>query len=231
MQAISKATDYALLNILWILCSLPVFTAGAALCAKYYVGMKMGRGEEPAVFKSYFKSFAENFKQTVIPSIVVFLVMCFLAFDWRMVIKAQAPDAYKWILFVISMIFMMVVFCLFPIIARYEIGTGEAVKTALGMAAARFPRVFLAIICFILPFIIGIWYFKWAWLICLGAQTVMLYYNSGFFIKEFDKLEAKLFGDKPAQESVKESEKDAAWEMFREAAGNGIAEESNQKEE
>ncbi|MBR6315387.1 MAG: DUF624 domain-containing protein [Lachnospiraceae bacterium] len=224
MQAISKATDYALLNILWIICSLPVFTAGAAFSAKYYVGMKMGRGEEPAVFQSFFKSFASNLKQTILPSIVVFLIAAFFVFDWYMVIKAQAPDAYKWILFVVSMIFMMVVFCFFPIIARYEITTGEAVRTALGLAAARFPRVFLAIICFILPFIIGIWYFKWAWLICLGAQTVMLYYNSAFFVKEFDKLEAKLFGEKPADEGVKESEKDAAWAMFRDAAGNGPGE-------
>ena len=52
----------------------------------------------------------------------------------------------------------------------------------------------------------------------------MLYYNSAFFVKEFDKLEAKLFGEKPADEGVKESEKDAAWAMFRDAAGKGPGE-------
>nr|MCR5269204.1 YesL family protein [Lachnospiraceae bacterium] len=59
MQAISKAADLALVNLLWFVCSLPVFTAGAAMCAKYYVGMKIARNEEPAVFKSFFHSFGK----------------------------------------------------------------------------------------------------------------------------------------------------------------------------
>ncbi|MBO4337067.1 MAG: YesL family protein [Lachnospiraceae bacterium] len=195
MQAISTATDYVILNLLWIVCSLPVFTAGAAMSAKYYTSMKLYRGEAPAVFKSFFSSFAKNLKQTILPSIVIFIIMGALTADWFYVINVTQDPAYKWILFIITVVFFMMIFCLFPIIARYEIKTKEAVKTALGLTAAKFPRVFLAIILFILPFIIGIWYFKWAWLICLFSQTVMLYYNSGFFVKEFDKLEARLFGE------------------------------------
>ena len=34
---LNKATDLILLNFLWILCSLPVITAGAATAAMYYV--------------------------------------------------------------------------------------------------------------------------------------------------------------------------------------------------
>ena len=204
MQAISTATDYVMLNILWILCSIPVFTAGAAMSAKYYVGMKLYRGEAPAVFKSFFRSFADNLKQTILPSICTFLIMAFLAADWYLVVKNTSEPAFRWILFVINMIFLMVVFCLFPIISRYKITTKEAIRTALGLTAAKFPRVFLAIVLFILPFIIGIWYFKWAWLICLSAQTVMLYYNSSFFVKQFDKLEERLHTGEAVSDDARE---------------------------
>ncbi len=182
MQAISTATDYVVLNLLWIVCSLPVFTAGAAMSAKYYTSMKIYRGESPAVCKSFFSSFVKNLKQTVLPSVVLFLILGALVADWYYVIKHVPGATYRWVLFFVTLIFLMMSFCLFPIIARYEIRTKEAVKAALGMTGARFPRVFLAILLFILPFIIGIWYFKWAWLICLFSQTVMLYYNSCFFV-------------------------------------------------
>ena len=33
MQAISRATDYVILNVLCLVCSLPLITAGAALSA------------------------------------------------------------------------------------------------------------------------------------------------------------------------------------------------------
>ena len=199
MQAISKVTDYVILNLLWIVCSLPIVTAGAAMSAKYYVGMKLSRGHEPAVCKSFFSSFKSNLKQTILPSICITAIFLFLIADWYYVIKTGAGVGYKWGLFIATTVFMMVCFCLFPIIARYEITTKEAVKTAMGLTAARFVRVFFAIVLFVLPFIIGIWYFKWAWLIILFSQVVMLYYNSGFFVKEFDKLEEKL---KAQQEST-----------------------------
>ena len=192
MQTINRITDLVVLNLLWIVCSLPVFTAGAAMSAKYYVGMKICRGEEPVVIKSFFSSFRANLKQTAFPSVILAIASVLIVIDWYYVVKNPALTAYRITLAVVTVIFMMFIFCFFPIIARYEIKTTEAVKAALGMTGARFFRVFAAIALFILPFIIGIWYFKWAWLICLFSQTVMLYYNSKFFVREFDRLEEKL---------------------------------------
>ena len=70
MQFIGKVADFILLNLLTIVCSLPIITFGAAYTAKYYVSMKIVRGEEGTLFKSYFKSFKENFKQSTIISII-----------------------------------------------------------------------------------------------------------------------------------------------------------------
>lgn len=192
MQTINRITDFVILNLLWIVCSIPVFTAGAAMSAKYYVGMKICRGQEPVVIKSFFSSFRTNLRQTALPSLILALGAGLLAIDWYYVMKNPSLVSYKMILAAVTVIFMMFIFCFFPIIARYRIKTAEAVKAALGMTGARFFRVFASVALFILPFIIGIWYFKWAWLICLFSQTVMLYYNSKFFVKEFDRLEEKL---------------------------------------
>ena len=191
MRAISKAADLALINLLWVVCSLPLVTAGAALCAKYYVGMKIAREQEPAVIRSFFSSFSQNLRQTLLPSILFCLGGGALLWDWRYAILNESPVAYRLGLFILSALFMMVMLCFFVIIARYKITNKEAWKSALGMTAARLFRLLVAVAMFVLPFIISIWYLKWSWLICLGVHSLMLHFNSQFFVKEFDKLEKK----------------------------------------
>jgi len=51
------------LNLLWCICSIPIFTIGASTTAVYYVTLKLVRDEEDGTFRSFFKSFKENFKQ------------------------------------------------------------------------------------------------------------------------------------------------------------------------
>ena len=46
MIAVGKIADYVIINLLCVLFSIPIVTAGAAMSAKFYVAMKMERGEE-----------------------------------------------------------------------------------------------------------------------------------------------------------------------------------------
>ena len=54
------------LNLLWMVCSLPVFTAGAATAALYDVTLRLAREEEPPLTRRFFKAFRENFRQATI---------------------------------------------------------------------------------------------------------------------------------------------------------------------
>lgn len=58
----SKVCDVFLLSVLWLICSLPVITAGAATAALNSVSLKMVRNEESYILRSYFKAFAKLFK-------------------------------------------------------------------------------------------------------------------------------------------------------------------------
>ena len=96
MQALSRVADYVILNVLCVLFSLPVITAGAAMTAKYYVSMKIVRGEEPAVWQAFWKSFRENFKQATgiwIPALAILLV---LAWDWYAVVNGSSRIHVVW---------------------------------------------------------------------------------------------------------------------------------------
>ena len=62
MRFLSRICDLMILNILCIICCLPVVTAGASITALYTITLKMVRGEESYIFKGFLKAFKENFK-------------------------------------------------------------------------------------------------------------------------------------------------------------------------
>ncbi len=71
-QILLKLCYSCYLNLLWLICSLPVFTIGASTTALYYVSLKLIRGEEKTLIAPmFFKSFRENFKQAT----VIWLIM------------------------------------------------------------------------------------------------------------------------------------------------------------
>ena len=66
MQALGKMADLMWLNILTLICCIPVVTAGASLTAMHYMALKIVRNEECYITKGFFKSFKENFKQATL---------------------------------------------------------------------------------------------------------------------------------------------------------------------
>lgn len=65
-QVISRIFDLIKLNLLCLIFSLPVITAGAGLTAAWYNLLKMARNEESYIGKSYWKAFKTNFRQATI---------------------------------------------------------------------------------------------------------------------------------------------------------------------
>ena len=61
MRTLTKVADLMILNVLAMICSIPVFTAGAALTALHYMSLKIVRGEEGYIIRGFFKSFKEKF--------------------------------------------------------------------------------------------------------------------------------------------------------------------------
>ncbi len=73
-RGIGKLWDVLIVNLIWFVCSIPVFTIGASTTALYYVTLKLVRDEDGYTFRSFFHSFKENFKQA---TIIWFLMILF----------------------------------------------------------------------------------------------------------------------------------------------------------
>ena len=81
-QILGNIADLVILNVLWIVCSIPIVTAGAAATAFYSVTLKLIKNEESYVTRSFFRAFRENFKQSTIVWLVLLAVAAVLGCDF-----------------------------------------------------------------------------------------------------------------------------------------------------
>lgn len=70
--------DWILLNLLFVLTSIPLITIGMSLTALYRIVLRRMRGENNYVFKEYFKACKEEWKKSTILWIVFLLAAVLL---------------------------------------------------------------------------------------------------------------------------------------------------------
>lgn len=116
------AGDLVLLNVLFILTSIPVVTIGASITAMDAVLFKKREKKLDSVKDEYFAAFKSNFKNsTIIWAIfLAFLVMCVLNFN---AITNANPDNRSTLLIligaVLAVLSMTVLYC-FAMLARFD---------------------------------------------------------------------------------------------------------------
>lgn len=122
---IGKLGDLILLNILWLICSIPVFTIGASTTAVYYVTLKLVRDEDDSTIKSFFRSFKSNFKQATVIWLIMAASGAVLAFDFWFFMTGQMPvsGVLKTVLTAVSggmvLIYLFIFTYVFPLQSRF----------------------------------------------------------------------------------------------------------------
>lgn len=207
MHFLNKLSDVIILNVLFIVCCIPLFTIGASCTAMYSVTLKMAKNEESYVTKSFFKSFKNNFKISTICWLIIAAAGILLLVDYRI-----APQLFKGIAFAMQAIFAalgivlaMVFLYIFPYIARFENTVKNTFKNSILIGILNLPYTLLMLVILIgIPVIssfIGLQISGIFWIL-LGF-TLIAYVNSIFFRKVFYKYEPHEEGD-PEEISLKD---------------------------
>lgn len=160
MRFLGRVADLMILNLVTLVCCIPVVTIGASLTAMHYVLLKMVRNEESYIVRSFFKSFKVNFKQATIIWLIIMLFLGFFAAD-SMIIKysgLEFPSAMKIALTALFMVVYMVVCYVFPVLSKFDNTVPKTMKNALFMAILSFPKTVLMMIVYLLP--LAILYFS-----------------------------------------------------------------------
>ena len=221
MRLISKIADILVLNILTIICSIPIVTIGAAVTANFSVAMKVVKDEDNGVFLPYFKAFKKNFKPATLAWIVLGMAIFLIVIDWRWIIQngwGTTPFVYRFLVVFMSAFVWLITLSIFPLIARYEMKMMEYFKAALILSITRFIPLALVSLFMLGSVIACIWYARWFPLLYAFCTLTSMYFLCLIYIKAFNRLEMKQKEGEEGEESEEEnSEETEEPEIIEEA--------------
>ena len=132
-RVLSKVFDLCLLNILFLITSLPIFTIGVSLSALYTVTLAMSKNEESPVFKMYFRMWKQNFKKGMIAGLILLGIVALLIFD--MWIWWNSRISYRMFFMIATLVLLSLVIMVsnwvFPLIAKFENSVKNMFKNAM----------------------------------------------------------------------------------------------------
>ncbi len=145
VRALSKICDMVCLNILWLICCIPVITAGASTTALYTVMLKMVRNEEGYIFRGFFKAFRSNFRQSTVIWLILLLLGIICGIDYRVagMMPGTAGMVMRSIFILFGFFVLSVAIYAFPLTARYENSIRATLRNALLLTVAKLPYTLL----------------------------------------------------------------------------------------
>ena len=161
MHLITKAAETIWIGILFVLCSIPIFTIGAASCGLYYAYNKSVRQKKGYPATEFFSAFKSNFKKSTVATLILLVVGYILAM--AVYTCFYIKDAYPFIglsfiaLVIVSILIVMWMAYLFPYLSRFNDTLGHAAKCCVLIMIAN-PiwtiLLFLMLIIAILGFVV-----------------------------------------------------------------------------
>ncbi|MDO5134404.1 MAG: DUF624 domain-containing protein [Eubacteriales bacterium] len=188
-----KVADLMILNLLCLVCCIPVVTIGASLTALFYVTLKMARNEESYIVRSFFRSFKENLKQSLVINLIMLVTGLLLYLDLMISrgVEGTFGTVLMFVFTVILVIYLMLFMYIYPVLAKFYNSIKNTFTNAFLMSIRHLPYTLLMILVTAAPFLVffipsaQLQSFALMFIVLLGCATVA-YVNSHFFVKIFD---------------------------------------------
>lgn len=223
MQGLNKIADLMFLNLLTLLCCVPVVTAGASFTALHYVALKIVRNEECYIARDFFKSFRMNLRQgTIIWLLMLFLIL--VLWGDFVILRHMEPELagiLRTILTAIGIVMLFTSMFLFPVLAKFDNTILQTFKNAFLTSALQFPKTILMMLMFVLPVVLFFALPQIIPLIFLFGLSVPAWLSAMLYNKFFRRLEEQIQVRNPVEEAVPEEDdkrifKDELEECLRE---------------
>lgn len=131
--------DVIALNLLWLLCCLPVVTIGASTTALYYGARKIAAGEEYRVSKDFFHSLGANWKQATLLWLAELAAGALFAADLWIGLHTDSGmgNVFRGAGGVLLVLWLAQLGFAFPLLARYDYRLGRLAMDCLRLMAAK----------------------------------------------------------------------------------------------
>jgi uncharacterized membrane protein YesL len=146
-QWLESATDFFLLNILWLLACVPVVTAFPSTAAMFGVVRDWVRGKEAGVFGAFVLRFRQNFRQSLAVGALWMLFGGALFLDFLIAngLPSGPQVVMRFLLVLASILYALASVFLFPVMVHYDTRWTAVPKNALLLAVGRLPITLLCL--------------------------------------------------------------------------------------
>ena len=167
-QLLLKLCYACYLNLLWMLCSIPIVTIGASTTALYYASLKIVRGEESYAGRMFFRSFKENFRQATQLWLILLGVGLFLGADGYILYHLRQSStgtlAVIWtvilaVVLAAAVLYVIVLEYVFPLLASVSNTNRAMLKNAFLIGTHYlFATILIFAVHFAMFFVVVAWF-------------------------------------------------------------------------
>ncbi|MDR0949200.1 MAG: DUF624 domain-containing protein [Lachnospiraceae bacterium] len=204
MQALGRLADIMILNLLALVCCLPIITIGPSLTALHYVSLKIARNEECYIAKSFFKAFRLNMKQGIVLGLIIFFAIGIVIADLFIIqnsnIALQAM--MQVVILAVGILVLFTATFVFPIQAKFTNTIFKTLKNAFVISILQFPKTILMIVINAIPIVLFIFLPQTTPFVILFGLSVPAFLAAKLYHKFFRKLENQITEAKKERERL-----------------------------
>lgn len=147
MTTMTWITDCIFLSLFWLLGCAPIITVGASCAALYDAVFRGFRGGEKHCWKRFLKTFRQNWKAGVGPTVLFLIAIYALAAGMISLWNGAVYGTVSWAVLaggaVVAVLVLGVLCVLFPMLSRFENSFAGLIKNTVLLALANLPRTFI----------------------------------------------------------------------------------------
>jgi len=191
---ISRLADLCVLNLVWLITSLPVFTIGASTTAMLTLTIEMVKGNDVKIIRDFFKAFKANFKRATIIWLIMLGTGLFLGLDYYMFgdMPGVLGKAVKYLITFLAVYYSFMLIYIFAILPTYKNTVKNAFRNSVLLPFINLPYSLILLGLILVVIYVTLFdlefFFKYGFLIwfMLGFAT-MAYLSSFIFVRVFIK--------------------------------------------
>ena len=184
MKLTIRVGELVLLNLCYLLCCIPVVTAGAAAAALYTVCFRLGTPRERSVLSSFFLAFRSNLKQGTLLWLIALPLDLFSAGCALLFYSMHGSIHYAYSTFLVLLALCQVVFgYVFPLQSQFENTVARTLKNAAILSLGYLPRSVCIAAVNTLPMLLL--FFDTVLFLRLGIVLIFLYFSAAAYANTF----------------------------------------------
>lgn len=196
MQGLGKLADLMFLNILALVCCIPIVTIGASWTALYYMALKIVRDEEVYIARDFFKSFRQNFRQATIIWLLQIVVMLILGMDFQLMYGGSTDAGFPLILQVlllaVTLIAVITFMFVYPVLSKFDNSLKNTLKNSFLMGLMQLPKVLIMVVLWLAPPLLAVFAIQVFPLVVLFGMSLPAFLSALMYNKFFKRTEERM---------------------------------------